>query len=85
MSRAIGSTARRTVDPWDDAPIADLGALTLPQFRGRATRDASHAPSHATAIGRDHEPQLDNHASEALADSVGLTRFGTWDVLASDS
>ncbi|MGC0421072.1 GNAT family N-acetyltransferase [Embleya sp. AB8] len=75
--------------PWDGAPLADLGVLTLPPYRGRG-----HAPRLVRAISRaalarGHEPQyrcqLDNHASVAAAESAGLTRFGTWDLIAEDS
>ncbi|GAA3184387.1 MULTISPECIES: GNAT family N-acetyltransferase [Streptomyces] len=75
--------------PWNGAPVADIGVLTRPAFRGQGHgRHVVRALSrHALAHG--HEPQyrcqLGNHASVALAASVGLTAFGTWDVVASDS
>ncbi|GCD93064.1 GNAT family N-acetyltransferase [Embleya hyalina] len=75
--------------PWNDAPLADLGVLTLPPYRGRghARRVVRAISRHALARG--HQPQyrcqLDNHASLALAGSAGLTRFGTWDVVSPDS
>ncbi|MFE3902222.1 GNAT family N-acetyltransferase [Streptomyces sp. NPDC059153] len=75
--------------PWDDAPLADLGVLTLPPYRGkgRARRLVRAISRHA--LSRGHEPQyrcqLDNHASVAAAGSAGLTRFGTWDVVSPDS
>ncbi|MER5371517.1 GNAT family N-acetyltransferase [Streptomyces sp. NPDC002722] len=75
--------------PWNDAPLADLGVLTLPSYRGRghARRLVRAISRHALARG--HEPQyrcqLDNHASVAAAGSAGLTLFGTWDVVSPDS
>ncbi|MYS86725.1 GNAT family N-acetyltransferase [Streptomyces sp. SID5474] len=75
--------------PWDDAPPADLGVLTLPPYRGRghARRLVRAISRHALARG--YQPQyrcqLDNHASVAAAGSAGLTRFGTWDVVSPDS
>lgn len=71
--------------PWGGAPIADLGVLTLPPFRGRG-----HGRSVVRSISRyacvqGHEPQyrcqLDNQASVALAGAAGLSMFGTWDVI----
>ncbi|MGV9601181.1 GNAT family N-acetyltransferase [Streptosporangium sandarakinum] len=75
--------------PWRDAPLADLGVLTLPPYRGKghARRLVRAISRHALARG--HEPQyrcqLDNHASVAVAGSAGLTRFGTWDIVSPDS
>ncbi|WP_335941413.1 GNAT family N-acetyltransferase [Streptomyces sp. PTD5-9] len=74
--------------PWNDAPLADLGVLTLPPYRGQghARRVVRAISRHALA--RQYEPQyrcqLDNHASVAAAESAGLTRFGTWDVVSPD-
>lgn len=74
--------------PWDEAPIADLGVLTLAAFRGRGL---ARAVVHA--IGRyardaGYEPQYrcqhDNAASLALARAAGLRLFGHWDVIAAD-
>ncbi|MFF9349306.1 GNAT family N-acetyltransferase [Streptomyces sp. NPDC014734] len=75
--------------PWEDAPVADFGVLTLPAFRGnRHGRHVVRALARH-AIARGHEPQyrcqLDNHASVALAASAGLTAFGTWDVVSPGS
>ncbi|QDQ28745.1 GNAT family N-acetyltransferase [Chitinimonas arctica] len=75
--------------PWDEQQIADQGVLTLPSFRGQG-----HARSVVRAISRHayaqgYEPQfrcqLDNTASAALAQSAGLSLYGTWDVMASGS
>ncbi len=70
--------------PWEGSSLADLGVLTLPDFRGRglARRVVRAISRHALEQG--HEPQyrcqLDNAASIALARAAGLTEFGTWDV-----
>ena len=75
--------------PVSGRKIADVGVLTLPPFRGKGhARSVIRAISgHALAQG--HEPQyrcqLDNAASVALAESSGLSLFGTWDVISSDS
>ncbi|MCX4871042.1 GNAT family N-acetyltransferase [Streptomyces sp. NBC_00257] len=75
--------------PWNDAPLADLGVLTLPSYRGKghARRLVRAISRHALARG--HEPQyrcqLDNHASVAAAASAGLTLFGTWDTVSPDA
>ncbi|MEV4371886.1 GNAT family N-acetyltransferase [Nonomuraea sp. NPDC049637] len=75
--------------PWNDTPLADLGVLTLPPYRGKghARRLVRAISRHALARG--YEPQyrcqLDNHASVAAAGSAGLTRFGTWDIVSPDS
>lgn len=74
--------------PWGDAPLADLGVLTLPSFRGNG-----HARNVVRALSRyayeqGYEPQyrcqVDNHASVALARALGLQLFGTWEVIAED-
>ncbi|MFE7563825.1 GNAT family N-acetyltransferase [Kitasatospora sp. NPDC057500] len=75
--------------PWDDAPLADLGVLTLPPHRGKGhARHLVRAISrHAIARGYEtqYRCQLDSHASVALAGSAGLTHFGTWDIVSPDS
>lgn len=75
--------------PWEDAPIADTGVLTLPPFRGRghARRVVRSISRHACERG--FEPQYrcqsDNAASAALAKAAGLALFGTWEVISPDS
>ncbi|MBB6483611.1 GNAT family N-acetyltransferase [Rhizobium lusitanum] len=75
--------------PWNDAPIADVGVLTLTAFRGKGhARNVMRAISRQ-AYAQGYEPQyrcqLDNHASMALATAIGLTEFGKWEVVATDS
>ncbi|MFE7638226.1 GNAT family N-acetyltransferase [Kitasatospora sp. NPDC057518] len=75
--------------PWDDAPLADLGVLTLPPYRGKGHARRLVRAISRHALAREHQPQyrcqLDNHASVAAAGSAGLTRFGTWDTVSPDS
>ncbi|HXH77027.1 GNAT family N-acetyltransferase [Nocardioides sp.] len=75
--------------PWRQTSLADLGVITLPQFRGRGlARETVRAISTA-AFAAGYEPQyrcqLDNLASIALADAAGLIPFATWDVVAQDA
>ncbi|GAA3467360.1 GNAT family N-acetyltransferase [Nonomuraea roseola] len=75
--------------PWHDAPLADLGVLTLLPYRGKGHARRLVRAISRHALAREHQPQyrcqLDNHASVAAAGSAGLTRFGTWDVVSPDS
>ncbi|OPB88971.1 GNAT family N-acetyltransferase [Elizabethkingia ursingii] len=76
--------------PWgDDVKIADLGVLTLPDYRGKGhARNLVHTICKYT-LQQGYEPQyrcqIDNHASVALAGASGLTLYGKWDLIASDS
>jgi RimJ/RimL family protein N-acetyltransferase len=75
--------------PWGGSAIADIGVLTLPDFRGRG-----HARGVVRAISRHayaqaHQPQyrcqLDNGASQAVAAAAAFTPFGTWEVVAPEA
>ena len=75
--------------PWGGARIADIGVLSLAPFRGRGhARNVVRSLSRY-ALAQGYEPQyrcqLDNQASVALAGAAGLSLFGTWDVVASES
>ena len=76
--------------PWgDDVKIADLGVLTLSDYRGKGhARNLVHTICKYT-LQQGYEPQyrcqIDNHASVALAAASGLTLYGKWDLIASDS
>lgn len=74
--------------PWNDAPIADLGVLTLAPFRGRGLARAVVRAISRHARGASYEPQYrcqqDNAASLALARACGLQLFGHWDVISAD-
>ena len=71
--------------PWRESRLADLGVITLPEFRGRGLARATVRAIAAHALELGFEPQyrcqLDNAASIALAASAGLEHFGTWDVI----
>ena len=71
--------------PWGDTELADLGVITLPEFRGRGLGRTTVRAMSAEALRRGYEPQyrcqLDNAASAALARSAGFTHFGEWEVI----
>ncbi|MDT9000889.1 GNAT family N-acetyltransferase [Paucibacter sp. APW11] len=73
---------------WDDAPLADLGVLSLPAARGRGlARSVLRAlAAHAWEQGLvpQYRCQLDNAASLALARAAGLQAYGQWDVLEAE-
>lgn len=80
--------------PWcayaaNDAPLGDIGVLTLAAFRGRG-----HARKAVRALARytyeqgyhpQYRCQTDNMASVALAKATGLTLFGKWQMLSPES
>ncbi len=72
---------------WKETRLADLGVITLPDYRGRglARRTVRAMSAHALADGCEpqYRCQLDNESSIALAVAAGFTRFATWDVIAS--
>lgn len=71
--------------PWENARLADIGVVTLPEYRGRGHARRVVRAISAFALGEDFEPQyrcqLDNAPSVALAKAAGLSLFGTWDVI----
>jgi predicted GNAT family acetyltransferase len=71
--------------PWRGTQLADLGVITLPEFRGRALGRATVRAMSAAALARGYEPQyrcqLDNVASVALARAAGFSLFGEWEVI----
>lgn len=73
--------------PWETAPVADLGVLTLPDVRGRGFARAVVLTISYFSRLEGYEPQyrcqLDNLASVALAKSCGFALFGKW-IVASD-
>jgi len=75
--------------PWGNARIADIGVLTLPAHRGRGHGRAVVRALSKHAAQSGYEPQyrcqLDNHASLAVAKAAGLTHFGTWQVVSTES
>ncbi|WP_031301922.1 GNAT family N-acetyltransferase [Sphingobacterium paucimobilis] len=75
--------------PWDDeSRIADLGILTLAEYRGRGYALRVAQAICKEALRKGYEPQyrcqLDNDASIALASKLNLTLFAKWDVIAPD-
>lgn len=74
--------------PWGEARLADIGVLTLPEFRGHGHGRAVVRALARYAAQQGYEPQyrcqLDNEGSIALAKSAGFTRFGTWEVVAAE-
>jgi len=68
--------------PWENAPVADLGVLTLPDVRGRGFARAVVLTISDFSRREGYEPQyrcqLDNLASVALAKSCGFALFGKW-------
>ena len=74
--------------PWDGSRLADLGVITLPEFRGRGLGRATVRAMSSRAIESGYEPQyrcqFDNASSVALAASAGFALFGDWDVVATE-
>lgn len=74
-----------SVYPWMGPSIADMGVLTLPEFRGRGHALNLVQAMSAAACARGLEPQfrcqLDNRASVLLAQACEMELFGTWDVI----
>ncbi len=80
--------AAASMYPWSGTTFADLGVITLPEYRGRgyARQTVRAICAHALSLG--YEPQyrcqLDHDASAALARAAGLSRFAAWDVVRGD-
>lgn len=74
--------------PWRGAQLADLGVITLPEYRGRGLGRKTVRAMSARAMELGYEPQyrcqIDNTPSVALAKSTGFARFGEWDVINVD-
>ncbi|OZD51043.1 hypothetical protein CH252_15775 [Rhodococcus sp. 06-1477-1B] len=77
--------AAASMYPWTGTLLADLGVITLPEFRGRGLARATVLAMAAEALQRGYEPQyrcqLDNAPSVALALASGFRRFGEWVVI----
>ncbi len=73
--------------PWENAPVADLGVLTLPDVRGKGFARAVVLTISDFSRQEGYEPQyrcqLDNPASVARAKSCGFALFGKW-IVASE-
>ncbi|WP_295844918.1 GNAT family N-acetyltransferase [uncultured Microbacterium sp.] len=77
--------AAASMYPWSGTRLADLGVITLPEFRGRGLARSTVLAMAADALERGYEPQyrcqLDNAPSVALALASGFRRFGEWVVI----
>jgi predicted GNAT family acetyltransferase len=73
--------------PWHGTNLADLGVITLPEYRGRGLAKRTVRAISARALADGYEPQyrcqLDNMPSASLARAAGFVQFGTWDVITS--
>jgi RimJ/RimL family protein N-acetyltransferase len=73
--------------PWRGTRFADLGIITLPEYRGRGLAKRTVRAISARALADGYEPQyrcqLDNTPSASLARAAGFAQFGTWDVIVS--
>jgi RimJ/RimL family protein N-acetyltransferase len=80
--------AAASMYPWRGTHFADLGIITLPEYRGRGLAKRTVRAISARALAEGYEPQyrcqLDNTPSASLARAAGFAQFGTWDVIASD-
>ncbi|MBM6621117.1 GNAT family N-acetyltransferase [Micrococcaceae bacterium RIT802] len=71
--------------PWREGKLADIGVLTLPQFRGRGLARNVVRSISRRAYSRGYVPQYrcqpSNAGSRAVAAAAGLTYFGLWEVV----
>lgn len=74
--------AAASMYPWNTAPLADVGVLTLPDFRRKGLAAALIRACAAQALSQglqlQYRCQTDNAASTTLAASLGLSLFGSW-------
>ncbi|MBB2959049.1 GNAT family N-acetyltransferase [Pseudoclavibacter helvolus] len=75
--------------PWDGTRLADLGVITLPEFRGRGLGRTTVRAASSAALALGYEPQyrcqVDNFASVALARAAGFMSFGLWEVIIDEA
>jgi len=80
--------AAASMYPWRGTKLADLGVITIPEYRGRGLGRRTVRAMSARAIELGYEPQyrcqIDNAPSVGLAKSAGFVRFGEWDVIHGD-
>jgi len=73
---------------WSGTSFADLGVITLPQFRGQGFGKQTVRAIGAQALRLGCEPQYrcqpDNVSSIRLAQASGFSPFATWDVIKPD-
>lgn len=74
--------------PWSGTSFADLGVITLPQFRGKGFGKQTVRVISAQALRLGYEPQYrcqpDNVSSIRLAQASGFSLFAAWDVIKLD-
>lgn len=75
--------------PWGGTRLADLGVITLPEFRGRGLGRTTVRAASSAALALGYEPQyrcqVDNFASVALARAAGFMSFGLWEVIIDEA
>ncbi|MFD1887434.1 GNAT family N-acetyltransferase [Paenibacillus wenxiniae] len=73
---------------WNGTSFADLGIITLPQFRGRGfgrqTVRAIVAQALKQGLESQYRCQPDNISSARLAEASGFSLFAKWDVIKLD-
>lgn len=71
--------------PWRQSTLADIGVLTLPQFRGRglarAVVRAISLHAYTQGFAPQYRCQPSNIGSRAVAAAAGLTYFGLWEIV----
>jgi GNAT superfamily N-acetyltransferase len=79
--------AAASMYPWRGTEFADIGVITLPEYRGRGLAKRTVRAISARALAEGYEPQyrcqLGNTPSASLALAAGFAQFGTWDVIAT--
>jgi GNAT superfamily N-acetyltransferase len=79
--------AAASMYPWRGTHFADLGVITLPEYRRRGLARRTVRAMSARALAAGYEPQyrcqLENSSSASLARAADFALFGTWDVIAS--
>jgi RimJ/RimL family protein N-acetyltransferase len=75
--------------PWGDSDLGDLGVIALPDYRRQGLSRSVVRAVCRHAYGHGLEPQyrcqLNNTASRALAASAGLTWYGNWETVLTES
>ncbi|MDR2235218.1 MAG: GNAT family N-acetyltransferase [Chryseobacterium sp.] len=79
-----------SIYPWETGSfIADMGVLTLHDFRGKGYAAQTVQAISKMALQEGYEPQyrcqLDNESSVALAQKLKLTFFAKWNVISRES
>lgn len=87
VNGVLGAAA--SMYPWTGSKLADLGVITLPDYRFQGLAKKIVRAISAEALRRGYEPQyrcqLENSASVAVAMGAGFEHFGRWEVLLGNS